>query len=167
MEAPRLNYFKATNEFLALIEVYQRVLDKFSRSPANLGSELANLAHVPLFTGHEYRFFHLEQASPSYVSLNELNDAEKELLGSQRIPLDEQSHVLWLPSWQSIKEFFNTMGKCYADYMTEIRLSNSELISITHKKILEDQEYLVSEISILTSSIAETKATLDRLQEEE
>jgi|JI6StandDraft_1071083.scaffolds.fasta_scaffold251113_2 chromosome segregation ATPase len=46
-------------------------------------------------------------------------------------------------------------------------MSNSELIAITHKKILEDQEYLISEISILTSSISETKATLDRLQEEE
>ena len=86
--------------------------------------------------GYEYRFFHLEQAYPSFVSLNELNDAEKELLSSVRVPLDDKNHILWLPSWQSLKEFYNAMGKCYYKYMSEIRLSNSELISITHKKIL-------------------------------
>jgi hypothetical protein len=51
--------------------------------------------------------------------------------------------------------------------MGEIRYSNMSLVSITHKKILEDQEFLTSEIRILENSIQETKEVLDRLQDEE
>lgn len=51
--------------------------------------------------------------------------------------------------------------------MGEIRYSNMALVSITHKKILEDQEFLTSEIKILENSIMETKEVLERLQEEE
>jgi hypothetical protein len=74
---PRLNYSKATNEFLGLIELYQKILDRFSRSPTNLGDSLAGLAAVPFFKGDQYRFIHLEQSNPSYVSLIELDDCEK------------------------------------------------------------------------------------------
>ena len=79
--------------------------------------------------------------------------------------MKKDSEALILPSWEIVLKCMSFIGKEFSK-ISDMRVSNSEVLEMISKKVLEDYEFIEKEIKFLNKSLEETRFNLEKLKDE-